>query len=206
MQAGPFAEHLAQFNFAQTLTKFLDDHQDDVSQRFSPTIRVRVHTSISLWSIKTYSIQIQLFRTIEVHYISLETWEVERNLLRCSSSFQNRPRYDAVLIQTDSSTPLFARLLTIFTIRDGRDDKGVALALVLPYNASVTPSQRRKDRTLGFYRIKQNPRVVPELVFARSIIRGTVLSPANDSNTEYFVFDVLDADMFLRVQDYLGSL
>jgi hypothetical protein len=45
-----------------------------------------------------------------------------------------------------------------------------------------------------------------EFVWAQTIVRGAVIVPANDLENHSIVFDVLDADIYLRVRDILDSL
>ena len=49
--------------------------------------------------------------------------------------------------------------------------------------------------------MRAQPRGSAEFVDARSIIRGVVLVPTFEKDDDYFVFDVLDADLFLRVKE-----
>ena len=44
-----------------------------------------------------------------------------------------------------------------------------------------------------------------EFIWARSIIRGAVIVPAYDNENHSIVFDIVDADMVLRVIDILGT-
>lgn len=124
-------------------------------------------------------------------------------------------RYDSVIINDgngnesdDNGTiPLFARLLALFVVQDDKSKPGVPLALVLPYDGKVSRAQRRKDVKLGnFYRVQPKARnAKPEVIFARSIIRGAVLVSTYKDQESYFVFDVLDSDMFLRISSILKN-
>lgn len=147
---------------------------------------------------------------LRVMYESRETWRWEPNILRCSPSFYRSPRYDSVMIQTDGGHPLFARLLHLFTVANSQDPTSarIPLALILPYDGQVSQDERQQDKFLGFHRVRPKAKPIPEVVFARWIIRGTLLVPAfgddedNVSITaDHFVFDILDSDMFLRMRD-----
>ena len=146
------------------------------------------------------------------------------NLLRCSPNFHNAPRYDCALLSTMgnngdiSEVQIFARLLYAFVLQCGSESAGVPIAVVLPYDGSVRADQRKRDRDDGFYRVKERAppsrsnrkRPQPEFIFAHSIIRGALLAPAGDqremdSLTEFFVVDVVDADMFLHVRSMHGK-
>lgn len=52
---------------------------------------------------------------------------------------------------------------------------------------------------LKLFRVRAKPRGFAEFVDARSIIRGVVLFPTFEQHTDYFIFDVLDEDIFMRV-------
>ena len=49
--------------------------------------------------------------------------------------------------------------------------------------------------------MRAQPRGSAEFVDARSIIRGVLLFPTFEKEGDYFVFDVLDADFFLRMKE-----
>ncbi|EFI26693.1 hypothetical protein CC1G_15464 [Coprinopsis cinerea okayama7 len=147
---------------------------------------------------------IRSFRSMEAFYTSKESWDIERDLLRCSPSFHNRPRYDCVIIQTTTG-PIFARLLSLFTLQQpgSPDTEAIPFALALPYATTIPAPIRKKDTSAGFYRVRKAPRPRAEFFFARSIVRGAVLVAVNERNIDFLVFDVTDSDMFLRVQELL---
>ncbi|KAF6759534.1 hypothetical protein DFP72DRAFT_1100990 [Ephemerocybe angulata] len=148
--------------------------------------------------------QIRAFRSIEIFFTSEETWDIESNILRCSPSFYRRPRYDAIMLN-DGGSIVIARLLSLFVVYPNDDPASeVPLALIIPYDTSVPASLKRQDRKLGLYRVRQGLQPKPEFIFARQIIRGTVLVPADENGQDFFIFDVLDSDMFLRVRTMSG--
>jgi hypothetical protein len=149
--------------------------------------------------------QIQVFRTVKVFYQSHETDETEENLLRCSPQFYGRPRYDSAMINTAEGI-IFGRLIHLFVLRANKEDKGVAVALICPYDGSVAHTLRKKDAIMGFHRVRPGRASKPEFFFAQQIIRGTLLVPAGDTPTDFLVFDVLDGDMFLRTQVFLEDV
>jgi hypothetical protein len=142
---------------------------------------------------------------LKVFYQSLETEETEENLLRCAPQFYGRPRYDTAMVNTAEGT-VFGRLIYLFSLRAKKEDKGVAIALMCPYDGSVAQALRKKDATMGFHRVRpgRHPRL--EFFFARQIIRGALLVHAGDVPTDFLVFDVLDGDMFLRTQVFLEGV
>ena len=107
------------------------------------------------------------------------------------------------MVQTEPV--MFARLLALFSLQADKDSSAVPVALVLPYAHTVTQAERLKDKRLGLYRVRPDRNPKPEIVFARSIIRGTVLVPTDAPLNDHLVFDVLDSDMFLRVQTLLNQ-
>jgi hypothetical protein len=58
-----------------------------------------------------------------------------------------------------------------------------------------------KEKKLELFRVRGKPRRSAEFVDARSIIRGVLLVPTFGQDTDYYVFDVLDADIFMRVRE-----
>ena len=73
-----------------------------------------------------------------------------------------------------------------------------------------TGSRRARDKDLRFARVRSKPRSQPEFLPARSIRRGAAVVPTGDNYVDYYVVDLLDGDMFLRVEDifpgYVGIL
>ena len=49
--------------------------------------------------------------------------------------------------------------------------------------------------------MRAQPRGSAEFVDARSIIRGVLLVPTFEKEDDYFIFDVLDADLFLCMKE-----
>lgn len=122
---------------------------------------------------------------------------METNYLRCNPDFNHKPRYDHVLVGTPNGI-IFAKLLFMFTTStQTRIDPWV---LIQPYNATIgQPSTREKDFQL--YRIRAKSTALSCFISAKSIIRGVVLIPTFIKEGDYYVFDLLDHDLFLRVQE-----
>jgi hypothetical protein len=141
---------------------------------------------------------------LRVQYASKETWEIEENILRCTPMFNKKPRFDAVLVETNEG-PIFARLLMLFTISSSRSSnigQRIPLAIIEPYDAPVSTQLRKRDQSLQMLRVRPQRAAVPEVIFARSIIRGTLLIPDWEaSSSDFMVFDILDSDMFLRAKE-----
>ncbi|TEB18351.1 hypothetical protein FA13DRAFT_1822013 [Coprinellus micaceus] len=193
------------FSFRDTLARFLltPSYAEDI-EGLAPGFLTKM-TSTTI---------IQEHRMLRVLYESKETWQWESNILRCSPSFYNNPRYDSVMIQVDDGHPLFARLLHLFTVANSHDPTSprIPLALILPYDGHVTQQEVTHDSFLGFHRIRPQVKPIPEVVFARWIIRGALLIPSfgDDEDdismtADHFVFDILDSDMFLRMRDIIPA-
>lgn len=131
--------------------------------------------------------------------------------------------------------PTFARLVLLFDyIVPTSPEKPLLLALVHPYAAPPSTTYRQRDKDLSLYRVRRELRSASYIILAQSIIRGARLipdyarhppsdyalgtptdqrkvdgeEPENYRNQkEYFVDDLIDADMFLRMKqtDYVGK-
>jgi hypothetical protein len=82
-------------------------------------------------------------------------------------------------------------------------------ALIQPYDASVgQPTTREKD--LRLFRIRAKARTSSCFISAKLIVRGVVVIPTFLKDDNYYVFDVLDDDLFMRIRDLwkerLGTL
>jgi hypothetical protein len=141
--------------------------------------------------------QISEYRYVKVTYESKITWQSNTDLLRCNPSFQKKPRYDCVIINTTEGI-MFAQLIFVFVTTV--ENTEYPWAFIQPYNIPVG-LPRRKEMELGLFRVCAQTRASAEFVDARSIIRGVVLVPTFEKDDDYFVFDVLDADLFMRIQE-----
>ena len=123
---------------------------------------------------------------------------METDYLRCTPQFFGKPRYDFVLVDTVNGN-IFARILYLFVI--WIDQKSYPIALIQPFDAYLGPT-RRTDKDLGLYRVGMKPRGKSEFISVLSIIRGALLVEAYDvgAGNGYLVVDLIDGDMFFRVQ------
>ena len=92
---------------------------------------------------------------------------------------------------------IFGRLLFVFTFVEGGTT--YPLALIHPYDAALGP-QRRKDRDLGLIRVRARPRASAEFISVHSIIRGAYIVQDSSDANDFFIVDVVDTDMFLRMK------
>ncbi|KAF5380684.1 hypothetical protein D9757_007079 [Collybiopsis confluens] len=137
------------------------------------------------------------YQYLKVCYESLDTWNIETDLLRCNPSFRGEPRHDFVIFNSVDG-PIFAELHYLFTCMVG--EKTYPLAFVQPYKSISNRQRLQSDKDLGILRLQKESKT--EFISVRSIIRGAVV--IKDAN-EGLVWDVLDGDMFLRVvRDFPG--
>ncbi|KAF5344694.1 hypothetical protein D9757_015065 [Collybiopsis confluens] len=137
------------------------------------------------------------YQYLKVCYESLDTWNIETDLLRCNPSFRGEPRHDFVIFNSVDG-PIFAELHYLFTCMVG--EKTYPLAFVQPYKSISNRRRLQSDKDLGILRLQKESKT--EFISVRSIIRGAVV--IKDAN-EGLVWDVLDGDMFLRVvRDFPG--
>jgi hypothetical protein len=134
-----------------------------------------------------------------VSFTSKVTWQIEINHLRCNPNFNNKPRYDYVLVSTPNGV-IFAQLLFIFTT--ATQDRIDAWALIRPLDAQV-PQPSSREQYYQFLRIRARARTSSRFISAKSIIRGVVVIPTHIMEGDYYVFDLLDDDIFLRVRTLL---
>ncbi|KAF7337221.1 hypothetical protein MSAN_02274500 [Mycena sanguinolenta] len=136
------------------------------------------------------------YQFLKVHFKSLEHWLDDADFLRCNPCFHNRARYDAALVKTTADN-IFVRLVFVFTCEIG--GKVHPFALVQPLDVKTGP-RTIKDKALGLHRIRQRERSKCEFISVHSIIRGALLAPDFDKRGDYFVVDIVDADMYFRLK------
>ncbi|KAK0471343.1 hypothetical protein IW261DRAFT_1344616 [Armillaria novae-zelandiae] len=149
---------------------------------------------------------------LKSYYPSLADWQLATDILQCLPSFNHCPHYDFVLLDTVSG-PLFTQLVMVFecTICE----KTFPLMLVWPFDQPTEGNSAQKDQDLGFYRVRMDmKKSEPHLVSIYSVLWGALLIEDHDFSSEdkdvkeYHVVDVVDADLFLRMQSlsYVGKL
>lgn len=120
--------------------------------------------------------------------------------------FHRHPRYDCAIIQRSASDFFFGRLLALFMLTvNGR---GLSLAFVLPFEPIYTHRNRKvSDVELELLRLREMPTANAVFVSIYSIIRGAVLIQSGEEaphrSSDFFLFDMLDSDMFLRSREIL---
>ncbi|KDR65150.1 hypothetical protein GALMADRAFT_148940 [Galerina marginata CBS 339.88] len=141
-------------------------------------------------------------RFIKSFYESKINWKTAIDYLRCSPQFGNAERYDSVIFNTDAGL-VFAQLRFVFKI--SIKDQVIPIALVQAFDriSGHTVAMKRKDKDLGFIRLRKKGDKDTEVIPARSIIRGVCIFPAFDRDGDHLVFDVVDPDLLLRL-DHLA--
>jgi hypothetical protein len=82
--------------------------------------------------------------------------------------------------------------------RDGIDP--LAWVLVQPFDAQV-PQPSTQEKNFQLFRIRARARTSSCFISATSIIRGVVIIPTYIKEGDFYVFDLLDDDIFFRVRD-----
>ncbi|KAF8195254.1 hypothetical protein K438DRAFT_1906569 [Mycena galopus ATCC 62051] len=130
--------------------------------------------------------QIMPYRFLKIFYQSLNDWSDEADYLHCHPNFHKHPRFDGAL------------LIHVFEVL--ANGKTYPFALVQPLDSPVGQIPA-KDKALKLFRARAKPRQASEFIPVRSIIRGAVLVPDSEKHRDFIVMDVVDGDMFLRLQD-----
>jgi hypothetical protein len=125
-------------------------------------------------------------------------------------NFHDQERYDSCLLDTPNGRQAFATMITILGVDTGEGE--LLLAVIVPYdetlnegagNGAVTQSKQEWDEAFEFIRIRARPPSASVVVFAEHIIRGALVVEDFSSTTsgkDHLVVDVVDADMWLRMQ------
>jgi hypothetical protein len=73
--------------------------------------------------------------------------------------------------------------------------------LIHPFYAIVGQAITTREKDLQLFRIRAKARTSSCFISAKSIIRGVLVIPTFRKDDNYYIFDVLDDDLFMRVQD-----
>ncbi|KAG1884708.1 hypothetical protein F4604DRAFT_1676803 [Suillus subluteus] len=136
------------------------------------------------------------YRHLKVNFESMVDFRTSTDYIRCSPMFHNAPRYDSLMIKTQDGT-MFARLIFIFTCIVG--DTNHRIALVQACDVAVQ-NRPLKDRHLGFWWVRVQPRHKSEFIFVDSIVRGALLIEDGSRPGDFLLVDSIDTDMFLCTQ------
>lgn len=122
-----------------------------------------------------------------------------RDLIRCHPFFHKSIRFDPVLVQTADSGLSVARLHMVFELRAfGRT---WAIARVSHFRRRIRSSASRIDQA----RVQEESK--GSFILVSSIVRAVHLIPHwsmdGPMDGEFFVNDLIDPDMFLRLQGHM---
>ncbi|EKM75860.1 hypothetical protein AGABI1DRAFT_45711 [Agaricus bisporus var. burnettii JB137-S8] len=147
------------------------------------------------------------WRYLRIKYTCSSDWELKVDHVRCNPQFHGAPRYDCVLINGTTEN-FFARVLAFFTLTINGHD--LSFAYVQPFNPLYQHLNRLiSDRELELLRFREQPEKESIFISIHSIIRGAVMIKAEEGSgaahrgADYFLFDLLDCDMFLRGREIL---
>ena len=135
-----------------------------------------------------------------MEYESTVTWKNITDYLRCSPQFHHNPRYDGIMIHTLNG-PFFGKLLLVFTIKI--EEKEHCFAYIQSFNVLRNPST--VDKSLGLLRVYSPASSPYEFIPIESIIRGAFIVSDNNKPGQAFVLDVIDPDMYLRLQKFFDK-
>jgi hypothetical protein len=137
-----------------------------------------------------------------VEYTCLSDWKIKNNNLHCHEEFHGHPRYDCILVH--SNPPYFAQLKLLFTC--SINGSTYLFAYIQPFRAIYKHKNRPlRDKDLQLLRLQATNSA--EFISIHSVLRGVVLIPSGEIGTykdDYFVYDLLDPDMFLHARRELG--
>ncbi|XP_006461651.1 hypothetical protein AGABI2DRAFT_70673 [Agaricus bisporus var. bisporus H97] len=144
------------------------------------------------------------YKTVKVEYTCLSDWKIKGTNLHCREEFHGHARYDCILVHADP--PYFARLKLLFTYTSN----GVAypFAYIQPFTSIYKHRNRpSRDKDLEILRLRATHSAESaEFISIHSILRGVVLIPSGETgiyDNDYFIYDLLDPDMFLRARNEL---
>ncbi|KAJ7849957.1 hypothetical protein B0H14DRAFT_2445266 [Mycena olivaceomarginata] len=139
---------------------------------------------------------IEPFQYLKVYYQHLGNWTSTVDHLRCNPEFHGQARYDGALVKTTDGH-IFVQLIYMFSCTIEGNSHPFAIVLPLDTRQAIT----RKDRLLRLHRLHAKPRKQAEFISAHSIVRGILLAPNFNNVGEYFIVDIADTDVSLRLKN-----
>lgn len=146
-------------------------------------------------------VQIYPFHCVEISYQSADDWSLAWDILRCNPDFFHAPRYDNMLLNIEGEDLCPAWLVMAFQAKLAGLGHFLDLALIQRYRRT----KNWKPRTIwhGCQVFSEDKNV--SFISLQYAIWGCVMVPAFGSSTRkgsmYYIFDCLNSDMFLRVND-----
>lgn len=129
-------------------------------------------------------------------------------------NFHDHERYDSCLINIDGTHMVFGKLISVLGVLVNGQEH--LLSVVLPYDRKLQEqgdiqlqrSKKRRDKDLRLHRVRARRMKDSVVMFAATILRGALLAPDHtcDAGDEYFVVDVVDQDMWLRMKQIKSNI
>ncbi|KDQ05512.1 hypothetical protein BOTBODRAFT_122708 [Botryobasidium botryosum FD-172 SS1] len=114
-------------------------------------------------------LQLTIYNLLRVKFISTENWQPDGDVLRCNKEVYGVEREDCVMVQGDGEVN-YARLHLMFTCT--------------AFGKVWRVAREEKDG---------------QFILIDSIIRGAYICRDGDKTNYYFVNDLIDNDMYLRL-------
>ncbi|KAL1745630.1 hypothetical protein HDZ31DRAFT_35978 [Schizophyllum fasciatum] len=193
---GPDA--IAFSRFRLDLTAFLHMH----ALPGSAPIILKPHDTVSghiLYSIPP-------FKYLRVDFLSEVDWRLTENKLRSNPSFYQRPRYDFIQLKHPATGKLLVgQIRYLFVCEAGGEVQPLVLVRCLD---GAIGQRSKKDKELGFVRLRVRPRRPGmknpssrhefEIFPLDCVVRGVVVAPAHDRDSDYLLVNYADEDLFIR--------
>ncbi|KDQ16697.1 hypothetical protein BOTBODRAFT_97965, partial [Botryobasidium botryosum FD-172 SS1] len=136
---------------------------------------------------------ITVFNLLRVNFTSLDDWQPDRDVLRCNQTAYGTERADCVQVKTTLGVEYFRLQLMFTCIAFGREWE---VAWVTPFSsvqaADISP--------IGMEQVKEEKKT--QFILIENIIRGAYISPDFGQEGLFFVNDLMDYDMFLRLHKF----
>ncbi|KAG6808950.1 hypothetical protein H0H92_002276 [Tricholoma furcatifolium] len=179
----------------------------DILQRDSSPIKI-ADFNVFKQTIGAEDKIITRYKYIKVTFESAVSGFAETNKIRCNPSCYGKERFDCVLVYSHPRNA-FYRLLFTFVVKlkanpsDQTASVPIALALAIPFKEihRTSPTDLQRNRDLRLLRLKQMPRDKAQIIPLRSIIRGAYIIPEGKGLETSLIVDIIDSDMFLRMQE-----
>lgn len=135
------------------------------------------------------------YRSCRVTYDCQETGSKQTDLFRSTDCWRNEGlRYDCVLVQGwPKSSVFFARVLGLFSISLHCQQQPCGIAILQPF------IRKRRSKVTGYIELEEVSVERYELCFVDSIIRAVHILPSSLKGTKFFVQDLVDGDIYLRL-------
>ena len=134
-----------------------------------------------------------IYNLLRVTFVSEDDWQPHTDILRCNSNVHGVDRSDCVMVNTEDGI-CYARLHLMFTCQAFGQEWKVALVTYF----DEVKSAKKAPCGIGMSQVKESS--TGDFIIVESIIRGAYLSPDAQNEGYFFVNDLIDGDIFLRIQ------